>query len=70
MMVFLHKNELLTMYHGWVLVSSQRDSRWQRIKHLVVVKDEKPLRLRSIFLQIGPFNIDLFSTLMSPKFLV
>lgn len=23
MMVFLHKNELLTMYHGWVLVSSQ-----------------------------------------------
>ena len=39
MMVFLHKNELLTMYHGWVLVSSQQDSGWQKID--VSVSDKR-----------------------------
>lgn len=60
MMVFLYKDELLTMYHGWVLVSSQCDSCWQKIELLVVVKDENPSRLGSIFfLQMGLLNIDL-----------
>lgn len=39
MMVFLHKNELLTMYHGWVLVSSQQDFWWQKVN--VSVSDKR-----------------------------
>lgn len=65
MMVFLHKDELLTMYHGWVLVSSQWDSSWQKIGYLGMIKDENLLRLGVSFCKWDLWILISVSTLIS-----